>query len=206
MSRFLFLTTFIIFLVTACAPAQSLSPDLARQRLLKAWQADQHIVWELDWPNAPIGGPLTVETWRAGTRYRFEILEAASPALIGEALVFDGQHAWRYNRFNPPLTFNPVSPSLSPVSDAFIIIDQLLNTSPEMAVQETAQVNFKPAQKIVVTFINGDTLALWQDTETGLPVQVIISAKGQQVALKARHSEPLPNPPDGLFSVGAWVY
>lgn len=206
MSRFLFVAMPIIFLVAACAPAQPLSPDLARQRLLEAWQADQHSVWELDWPKAPVGGPLTVETWRAGQGYRFEILESATPALIGATLVSDGRHAWRYNRFNPPPTFNPIPPALSPVSDAFIIIDQLLNRSPEMAVQETDQVNFKPAQKILVTFSNGDTLALWQDSESGLPVQVMISTKDQQLSLKARLSEPLPNPPDGLFSIGAWIY
>ena len=95
--------------------------------LAESWQARQHIIWEIDWPAIPIAGSLTVETWRADDRYRFEILEAPAAALVGEVLVFDGQVSWRYNRFDPPPSFTPTTPSLSPVSDAFAIIDRAID-------------------------------------------------------------------------------
>ena len=69
---------------------QPIEPETARHTAALAWQTSRHTVWELDWPNAPVGGPVTVETWQAGNRYRYEILEAAAPALVGQALAFDG--------------------------------------------------------------------------------------------------------------------
>ena len=148
LSRALILTNFAIFVLTACATSQPLKPDQAQQILLDAWQADRHVVWELDWPAAPIGGPLTLETWRAGHRYRFEILEAIPPALVGQVLVFNGQNAWRYNRFKPPTVLRPVSPVLSPLSDAFTSINQRLNTRPQAAGPELAQGKFSPTCKV----------------------------------------------------------
>ncbi len=166
------------------------------------WQTEQHITWELDWPAAPVGGPLTVETWRSGERYRFEILEAVAPALIGETLVFDGRKAWQYKRFTaePPVTLT--SPQLSPVSDAFAVIDQLLATPPQTATQEAAQTIHGPALKITLMFANGDRLLLWRDEETQLPVRVIFSVGGKEARLEARDFEPLPDPPEGLFELG----
>ncbi len=206
LSRILILSLIVALLSMACTPAQPLNPDQAPQSILNVWQANQHTVWELDWPNAPLVGTLTIETWRADNRYRFEILETPAPALVGEILVFDGQQAWRYNRFNPPSIFIPTAPALSPVSDAFTIVDQLLNTKPEKAVEEIVQINSKPAQKILLTFTTGDILTLWQNTEIELPVQVACSINGQQATMKARSVEPLVNPPLELFGAGRWVY
>lgn len=203
--KFSILMTFGLSLI-ACVPSQqSLPPQRAQEVLAQVWQADAHITWEIDWPDAPTSGPLTVETWRAGDRYRLEILEAVAPALRGETLVFDGQNAWRYNRFQPPTVFEPVSPILSPVSDAFNVVDRLLQISPNLAVQEPAYLNGISAQKVELTFVNTGWLRLWWDRQTGLPLQVIFSVQGQQVKLQARQAEPLVNPPDELFGVGDWI-
>jgi hypothetical protein len=91
-------------------PPQPVSPATAQAALVEAWAADQHTVWEIDWPDAPVGGPLTVETWRAGSGYRYEILESTAPALVGEILIFDGQTAWQYNRFDDPLSRKVMNP------------------------------------------------------------------------------------------------
>ena len=164
-----------------------MSPDPAQAIVANAWQSDQHIVWELDWPAAPAGGPLTVETWRMnedyrgdeyrgdtyrGDRYRYEILESAAPALVGETLVFNGQKAWQYNRFSTEGPVAPELPWLSPVSDAFAMIDTLIASSPQTATQEFVQIIHGPAQKITLTFDNGDRLILWRDEETQLPVKI----------------------------------
>lgn len=192
--------------IIACAASQSVDPAAAQQTLAAAWSANRHIVWEIKWPAAPItGGTLTVETWRNGPRYRYEILEAPTPALMGETLVFDGHRAWQYNRFDPPPDFAPTKAVLSPVSDAFALIDLLLATPPETASQQRVQVNFVSAQRIVLTYTNGDTLTLWQNLETGLPERVEISTGHHQLALNARSAEPLLDPLDELFMVGEWL-
>jgi outer membrane lipoprotein-sorting protein len=256
-ARILILIYVIGFGLTACAAAeQPMSPDLAQAIVADAWQADQHIVWELDWPAAPAGGPLTVETWRMnedyrgdtyrgdtyrgdtyrgdtyrgdtyrgdtyrgdtyrgdtyrgdtyrgdtyrGDRYRYEILESVAPALVGETLVFNGQKAWQYNRFSTEAPVVPGWPWLSPVSDAFVMIDALIATPPQTATQEFAQIIHGPAQKITLTFDNGDHLILWRDEETQLPVKIVFSVDGKEATLNARDFEPLVDPPQGLFEL-----
>jgi hypothetical protein len=147
-----------------------------------------------------------VEVWRSGDRYRLEILEAATPSLIGETLIVSGETAWRYNRFDPPARFLPTSPILSPVTDLLALVDQLLQTPVVTAEQETVQTDYSLARKIRLTFDNGNSLVLGQDLAVGLPVRLVIWVNGQQILLEARHTEPLPHPPERLFEVGEWVY
>ena len=191
--------------MATCTASQPLSPHSAQQILADSWQAGQHIIWEIDWPNVPLGGPVTVETWRADGRYRFEILEAPAAALVGEVLVFDGQDSWRYNRFNPPSAFTSTTPSLSPVSDVFAIIDRLINAPPQMATLEVAQANSSSAEKITAIFLDDDNLTVWRDVETGLPVRLVFILSGRQGILNAREFEPLVDPPKELFGVGGWI-
>ena len=192
--------------LTACARPQPVSPEQARIRVSESWQADQHAVWTLVWPAAPTIGPLTVEIWRSGDRYRIEILEAPAPALVGEILVVEGEKAWRYNRFQPPPLIPVIAPVLSPVTDLFHLVDQLFQTPVVTAEQDVTQVNYSLTQKIRLTFDDGNELHLWQAVETGLPVRLVLFIQGQQIALEARQVEPLPDPVEGLFQVGKWVY
>jgi hypothetical protein len=62
-------------------------------------------------------------------------------------------------------------------------------------------VNFGPAQKIVLRFDNDDSLTVWIDEETGLPVRLQFLVDGRQATLEARHFEPLADPLSGLFAV-----
>jgi hypothetical protein len=186
--------------LSACTTPEPIEVEAAQALLLTAWQADQYIVWEIDWPAAPVGGPLTVATWRAGPRYRLEILEAVAPDLVGQTLIFDGVTAWGYQRFDsPPAVPQPVEARLSPVTDAFEIIALLLATTPSSATQEAVQVGREPAQKITLTFNAGDSLTLWRDEATGLPVRLSFVLGRQQATLRARSFVPLSNPPQGLF-------
>jgi len=186
--------------VVGCAAWQPLEVQAARTAVTGAWQADRHTVWELDWPNAPAGGPVTVETWQAGGRYRFEILESAAPALAGEVLVFDGQQGWRYNRFDVQPPRPAVPPQLSPITEALARIDRLLTLPPVSArQQETSTLDHGPVQKIELALANGEALSFWLDVETGLPVRVIFTVEGSRGELKARQVAALPDPPAGLF-------
>jgi hypothetical protein len=191
----------VVWGTSGCASAQSMNADLAQAILARAWQADQHVVWEVDWPAAPVGGPLTVETWQADERYRFEILESVAPALVGETLIFDGQTAWQSNRFVPEPPVRLASPQLSPVTDAFAVVDQLLTTPPQIAGQEFVQTVHGPAQKITLTFANNDRLTAWRDEETRLLVRIFFSGKGKEARLEARTFEPLLDPPPALFAL-----
>jgi hypothetical protein len=195
------LASLLLPVLAACTTEQPLPPNQAQTLIADAWQADQHIVWELDWPAAPIGGPLTVETWRAGQRYRFEILESVAPALVGETLVHDGQTAWQYNRFGPESPVRLDSPRLSPVTDAFTIVDGLITRPPQTATLEQTQTSHGPAQKISLTFANGDRLILWRDEDTHLPVRVVFEVRRTKATLEARHFERLVDPPQALFTL-----
>ena len=157
------------------------------------------MVWEIEWSAMPVGGPLTVETWRASGRHRIEILETAAPHLVGETLIFDGQHAWRYNRFDAEPPAMGSTPWLAPVSEAFAMIRAMINTPADTATQSTVHLSHGPARRITLTYNNNDRLTFWIDQETQLPARVFVAAGRNRVNLKARSFEILVDPPAGLF-------
>lgn len=201
----LLLTCFLGTLTVGCTAAQPLEAHSAQAQVIAAWQANQHTVWDLTWPAAPTGGPLTVELWQADGRYRYEILEATAPALIGQTLVFDGQTAYRYNRLDPPDEFVPVEPGLSPVSDACARVSGQLAQAATVATEQPAHLNGQPIRRITLTFDDGVTLGAWLDTTSGLLAQIELAGNNQQLRLHARATEPLPQPALELFSVGDWA-
>jgi hypothetical protein len=198
--KFFVLVSVLIAGLAACSTPQAIDPQPARAGLARAWQTDRHAVWEIDWPAAPTGGPVTAETWQAANRYRYEILESTAPELVGQMLIFDGRQAWRDDRFDlePAQPLSP--PHLSPATEAFAMIDRLLARSPTGATsQETSILNYRQVQKIELTYINGDRLVFWLEPEQKLPVRILFSVDGDQARLDARHIELLPDPPPGLF-------
>lgn len=176
-----------------------MSPKAGRDALVRAWQQDQHIVWEIEWAAMPLGGPLTVESWRVGERYRFEILEVTAPALVGETLVVDGPNAWRYNRFEPTSLTRVSPPWLAPVSELFMLIEQSLSRLPQTARQQLVQVDQAPAQQISLIFSQDEQLIFWIDQATRLPIRIFLATDGSEIRLQARSYEPLVDPPAGLF-------
>ncbi len=199
--KILILANLLLFCSIACAAEQQLDPAAAQAAIAAAWGSPQHTVWQIDWPAAPSGGPLTVESWRANGRYRFEILESTAPALVGQMLIVDGQKGWRANRFEPDSLQIAVEPLLSPVSETFAVVDRLLACPATAATEQASStLNHGPARKIAVNCTNGDALTLWLDQKTALPARVTFSIQGDQADLQARHLEPLLQPPAGLFA------
>lgn len=202
------LTSLVLYVFVSlggCAAGDAIDPHSAQVDFGRAWQADQHTVWEIDWPAAPADGPLVVETWRAGGRYRFEILEAAAPALIGQTLVFDGRQAWRYNRFEPELPVESVPPALAPVTELLAKISAISAYPPERATGRPAGLDHGPAQEFWLSYSSGPgeaerSLTWWRDVRTGLPVRLHLVEGRQVVTLRARSFEALPRPAAGLFS------
>jgi len=199
--KILILLNCLIFGLKRCLAPTPVDAQIAQAAAARSWYANQHVVWELEWPAAPAGGSLTMETWRFQDRYRFEILESAAAALVGETLIFDGQNAWRYNRFEAKLPLTPSAPVLSPASDIFMIINKLVDALPQTAAQELVRLQPGPTQKITLTFENGDSLTLWRDEATGLPVRFLVIINEEQVILQARSFELLTHPPPGLFEL-----
>lgn len=193
----------LIVFLTACTAPQTADPVQARESVRVAWQANHHAVWELDWPNAPSGGPVTFEAWQHGPRYRLEILESPAPALVGEMLVFDGQVAHRANRLSTVGEAILPAPQLSPVTEARALVDGLLQQNLAAAEESRVTVRGQSAQKITLQFTDGNRLAMWISSETGLPVQIEFAAGNQRGTLAARHTEPLNHPPAGLFEFAA---
>jgi hypothetical protein len=204
--KILILTNLLMIALVGCASEQLIAPNPANEEIITAWRRDQHAVWELDWPAAPIGGPLTAEVWHAGERYRYEILESAAPALVGQTLIFDGQTGWRYSRFETEAPEKIASPRLSPVSDAFTTIDRLLETSPMTAArQEDTTLNYGPTEKMTLAYENGDGLTVWIDPETELVVRLTFQVGGNQATLKARRNEPLTDFSEEIFKPDAHI-
>lgn len=197
--RIFLLFWFLVLALPACHPAPSIPPAVALRSVIVAWQIDQHLVWEIEWPAIPSGGPLVIETWRIGDRYRFEILEATAPALIGETLVYDGQTAWRYNRFDSTQATIAETPWLAPASEVFALVEQTLTHAPQTATQTTVELSHGPAQQVTIGFETGEALQVWIDQATGLPVRLRLSTGTAEVKLEAREFEPLTNPSPALF-------
>lgn len=194
------LVSVLLLGLAACSSQPASDPQSAQSILVRAWETDRHAVWEIDWPAAPVGGPVTAETWQVEGRYRYEILESTAPDLVGQVLVFDGQQGWLDDRFDSEPA-RPISPSLlSPVSETFAVIDRLLATPPASAThQESSILDYGPVQKTELVYFNGDRLVFWLEPELKQPVRVVFSTKGSRARLNARHIELLPNAPAGLF-------
>ena len=190
----------LILAATGCAATQAVEPAAARQLVMNAWQANQQAVWELDWPAAPVAGPVTAAVWRNGPNLRLEILEASAPAMVGQTLIVGGAAAWQFNRFDQPLQPQPAAPALPPLTDAFALIETTLALTPTTAGRQAVDtVAHGPAQLIRLGYPGGYSLTAWLHRETGLLLRLDLAVTAGQFSLQAHRVEPLPHPPAGLF-------
>lgn len=192
----------LIISLAGCREGRPIAGEVAQAKIEQAWRASQHTIWEIEWSNMPLGGPVTVAVWRHGPQYRFEILEAPAPALTGETLVMDGRQAWQYNRLQRPLTVTSTSPHLAPVTEAFSLIEGLLMKQPQSARQQSVTLLAGANEKISLMYQSGDRLTVWLSRETGLVVQIRWGVAEQAGQLTARFQEPLPEPAQRLFKPG----
>jgi outer membrane lipoprotein-sorting protein len=190
-----------ILLLASCAAAVSTEPGPAQNIVRQAWLADQHTVWDIDWPNAPVGGPVTAEIWQAGPRRRIEILEAPAPALIGQTLVTDGVSFRQFNRLavepSPPIT----TTQLAPVTPLINLINRLLAQPAQSASTQVGLINDVPVRQYSLIFADTQQLSLWLNEQTGLPLQLALVDGRQQAKIRVRSVEPFPDPPPELFAI-----
>ncbi|MDM8526831.1 hypothetical protein QUF58_01355 [Anaerolineales bacterium HSG24] len=197
----------LIFIgVIACQAPHAIEPEIAQQDLQKAWKANQHTVWEINWPTAPIGGVIVVEYWQFDNQYRFEILESTSTRLVGETLISNGNSICRYNRFelfelDEISLVETTSSQLSPVTDLFSMIDRLLHYSTSLSAQQQVTSTLEGASKKIELLLADQTrLIFWLDVKTKLPLRIELITARENILLKAQSNKPLIRPPQGLFS------
>lgn len=192
------LVVYILILVaTARCGVQPPMPDgnVSVARAQQAWRDDWHAIWQVEWHNAPVRGPLVVEMWHADDgRMRIETLEAPTPALNGLILVDDGETRWLYDarRDASHKRLEAESAELARIplsSDALDAIDWLLLNVDDATVVVSGRDTLESGAAIQLDIVlpSGDRAALWVHDETGLPSRVRLqSAIWGQACFTAR--------------------
>ncbi len=146
---------------------------------------------------------MTVASWQAEQRYRYEILESTAPALIGETAVFDGQRLFTFNRLtispHHPLQPNRQVNGLSPMFEVVSLIENGLADPAVVATETQTRLNGAVTQRLTLRYVDGGELTMWIAPETGTLKQVVVRMGTRTITLTARQSDPLPNPSLDLF-------
>lgn len=190
------LTVVLLSCLVACAAPVASPPRQLLARAQRAWRADWHAVWQIEWAGAPLRGPLVAEVWRAADgRLRIETLEAPTPALANLTLVSDGQVAWLYDARQKHAAHGPAARLRLPLaSDALEVWDWLLAEADTATLSDTAYSDTQesgPASRLELTTRAGDQASVWFDDQTGLPVGLQLRAKEWgEVSMRARRVSP----------------
>ncbi len=190
----------VFFLLTACASAQSVDPLSAQPEAQNAWQQSWRGVWELNWTQSPLPGPLVFAGWQteSGAQRRYEILEAPLASLVGMTYVNNGLSAATFNKLEPDIPVVTATQTLpfSPISDSLVIIDTLLVQTPQSAKKQTAG---DAITQFTLHYPRGERLSLWLNTQNNLIIRIELHSATADLTLAARSLEPLPAPHPKLF-------
>ncbi len=190
----------VFFLLTACASAQPVNPLAVQQQAQTAWRQPWRGVWELNWRQSPLPGPLVFAGWHteSGAQRRYEILEAPLASLIGMTYVNDGLLATTFNKLEPdiPVVTATQTLSFSPVSDSLAIVDTLLAHPPQSAKEQAAGGDIT---QFTLHYPQGERLFLWLNTQNNLIIRIELHSANTDLTLAARQLEPLPAPHPRLF-------
>ena len=192
-----FLTTLLVYIVilapaAGCGVDSSLPDgDASVARARQAWSDNWHAVWQVEWDDAPVSGPLVAEMWHADDgRVRIETLEAPTPALSSLILVDDGETSWLYDARHHRLEAESAEPARIPLSsDALDAVDWLFLKMDDATVVVSGRDTLESgaAIRLDTALPTGDRAVLWVHDETGLPSRVELhSATWGEVCLTAR--------------------
>ena len=138
----------------------------------QAWAGDWHAVWQIEWADAPVRGPLVAEMWHAADgRLRIETLEAPTAALNGLTLVDDGRHAWLYDlRLNQAREGARERVRIPLASDMVEALDWLLAQTETATIISAWNDNLESGAttRLEVATAAGEQATLWVNTKTGL--------------------------------------
>lgn len=197
-------TVSVLATLSGCAATEPADPAMAQSTAQQAWQQAQHGIWELNWEQMPLSGPVIFEAWIAEerTQRRFEILEAPAPDLVGLVYVSDGERAQITNRLEPIApVIGPASLPFSPVSDAFEAVT-LFPVNPVQSAQQQRR-GSESVVEFIFTDVAGQTMSIRLDTRTNLIIKVELTGPDVNLTLNSRSLEPLSDPHPDLFTLTA---
>jgi outer membrane lipoprotein-sorting protein len=153
------------------APSGAASADLARAR--NSWAGTWHAVWEIEWHDAPVIGPLVAEMWHSADGHlRIETLEAPVAALNGLTLVSTGDEAWLYDvRSNQAQSGTRDLVRVPLADDMLSAMDWLLAETGAASIGKTTRdvLESGPAWQLQVILPSGDEATLWLTEPNGFP-------------------------------------
>jgi outer membrane lipoprotein-sorting protein len=165
------ITTLLVLAACGGAPLPDAGGQIAQAQ--RAWDGDWHAVWQIEWANAPVRGPLVAEVWHAADgRLRIETLEAPTAALNGLTLVDDGRQAWLHDlRSNLVERDTRERLRIPLASDMLAAMDWLLAQTDQATVigVNHDELESGPATRLDLTTSAGDRATLWVHAKTGLP-------------------------------------
>lgn len=163
----------VVAALTGCggAPSGDASADLGHARI--GWDGTWHAVWEIEWYDAPVIGPLVAEMWHsADGRLRIETLEAGVAALNGLTWVSTGDGAWLYDvRSNQAQSGDRQHVRIPLADDMLSAMDWLLAEVSNASIRQAGKdaLESGPARRLEVVTRSGDEATLWLTEPEGFP-------------------------------------
>lgn len=167
-----------VLLVAACTGVTPINAAGELERARHAWAGNWHAVWQIEWSDAPIRGPVVAEMWHAANgRLRVETLEAPVATLNGLMRADDGTRVWLYDTRRRQTSYGTREQLRIP------LVDDLLEAM-EWTLKESFQATFITANgweiesgeavALELTTDTGERVTLWVNRETGLPAGLIL--------------------------------
>ena len=199
------ISSIILIAGTACGVTPPADGHGLAARAQQTWSGDWHAVWQIEWSNAPVRGPLVAEVWHtADGRLRIETLEAPTTALSSLTLVNDGTTVWLYDlRQNRVESGSGKQVGIPLASDALDAVDWLLlglgNATITIAGHDNPESG--PASRLAASLTSGDRATIWIHDETGLPARVELhSAIWGEATFTTRRIAATTTLPPALFT------
>gem|GEM_PF-6579213 len=160
-------------LAAACTGTRPGDAQIELERARRAWAGNWHAVWQIEWENAPLRGPLVAEIWHAvDGRLRVETLEAPIAALNGLIRANDGLHTWLYDVRQECLSQGTREQLRMPLVDDMLEAMNWVLQEPVWITDASVDrwgVESGEAIALEITMQTGNRVILWVNRETGLP-------------------------------------
>jgi hypothetical protein len=168
----------LALLTTACADTASIDAAGELERARRAWAGNWHAVWQIEWHNAPLHGPVVAEMWHsADGRLRVETLEAPVATLNGLMRTDDGTQAWLYDTRQRQTSYGTrVQLRIPLVDDLLDAMGWTLMQDFQATVIAANDWTIESGAAVALELIadTGERVTLWVNRETGLPAGLML--------------------------------
>ncbi|MGC8878040.1 MAG: hypothetical protein ACP5R2_02325 [Anaerolineae bacterium] len=165
-------------LATACTGVQPVDATRELERARRAWAGNWHAVWQIEWINAPLRGPLVAEIWHAADgRLRVETLESPVATLNGLMRADDGSRVWLYDTRQQQVSYGTPERLRIPLVDDLLEAMEWTLAQPFHAAVITVnswEIESGEAVALELTANTGERVTLWVNRETDLPAGLVL--------------------------------